>query len=217
VTAVDGAVEILLSCPGLGGRNYTALSPGLAGVNTTALDKAGVVTRDVPHSDCVVFGLRTSSSFTAVTALAENAGFMVDALVLPETIATTSAHIVANSVADAAGVAQTRAIKDEVVRGVSDVAGYLTLLEQLTGATSVTLPDGSDWTIKSRNTYQTVQSLVAAEWLADWFTTNANLESSLREFSCCSNTVARNVVARLPGSGSGAKEVSARAVESSVL
>jgi hypothetical protein len=51
-------------------------------------------------------------------------------------------------------------IKDEVVAGVGSATEYYNLLSELTGAQPVTLPDGSSWTIQTRNTYQAVQRCV---------------------------------------------------------
>lgn len=200
VAPTDGAVHLLLGCPPAFHNNAT--------VSSSLLEASipGLVVRAIPGSSCLVIALDLEADFRQAVELAANLPLALDALVLPHSMSPPAANVVAN----AAALGQREramATKDEVVRGVSDEAGYYSLLEQLSGAKEVKLPDGTDWTIKTRNTYQTVQSLVAAEWVADWFTTEANLEVSLREFTCCGGTTARNVVARLQGSGAGADEV----------
>ena len=86
-----------------------------------------------------------------------------DALSLPLAVEMHDLDIVAGGKlagrnrTNAASLATVKNIKDEVVAGVGSEKEYFDLLSELTGAEPVTLPDGSSWTIQTRNTYQTVQ------------------------------------------------------------
>jgi hypothetical protein len=103
------------------------------------------------------------------------------------------------------GALGRRADKDEIVRMVSEET-YMRELGRLSGDAPITLPDGTAYTLATRNTNQP-DNLVAAEHISAFFRDAGLADVTLQEFTCCGGVSARNVVARQPGVGEGAGEI----------
>lgn len=72
--------------------------------------------------------------------------------------------------------------KNQIVRDAADQNNYMKTLRELTGDSPITLPDGETYTIRSRNTYQSIDSLVAAEYIAEYFEKETGLETELQVY-----------------------------------
>eukprot|EP00041_Stephanoeca_diplocostata_P034128 m.1146498 g.1146498 ORF g.1146498 m.1146498 type:complete len:516 (-) comp24467_c0_seq16:3233-4780(-) len=207
-----GRPQFTLACTTADTSSMEAFDSAKTAIATTNGASSEVAVSSIIGSTrCVVLVARHTASASIAMKnlqlyLVRSAGkWSFDALVFPHRVHASGGSLRPNTSHVPSSIESN--IKDEIVAKAGDAKAYMDTLSKLTGATDITLQDGSAWTIRTRNTYQTVQSLVAAEWVSEFFEKEAGIDASMQEFTCCGSTTARNVIATKPGDGSGGREI----------